>query len=511
MTLKEALHLGTHKSKETNHHNGTTSEVVSPTSPTQVERTDTMSSNEAIPKGGTPDTASTLEERLRAWKHVVGRLEEYVEQHEHLYRAVGKEYEKVGKKIEDPLKESEMFTQTAGGIASLFDNMRTNTSTLAASHQETAKTIKSGVIPQLERLHSEIKAKAKELNHGATKGTKAVTKSREHTQKHIDQLATNVGRFDSVGGASTKLTDPVEDPYVVRRKVLNKLNIQIGDENAQRQDLLAVQTGFQAFEAHVIQTIQGALNAFYQAVGGQSDKTKGLYGDIISCAGRVPLDMEWNAFFEKYEHVLINPAAPNRDVASITFPNQNHSSTKPLVEGSLQRKGKILGRYSTAYYVLTPSKYLHEFDNADEHNTKDPEPQMSLYLPECRIGALTAAPDAKFTLSGKDANKNPKLTREHDFTFKGATHEDAAKWWDAISKASGVRTAELPVPTPAPSRENSLAVGTAPPAYAEKEKGNLKLDTAAGQQETGVVPGGSVVQSPVAATPVTAAPVTSTK
>jgi len=191
-------------------------------------------------------------------------------------------------KIEVPLKESEMFTQTAGGISSLFDNMRTNTSALAVSHPETAKSIKSGVIPQLERLHAEIKAKAKELNQGATKGTKTVAKSREHTQKHIDQLAVNVGRFDSAGAAGTKLTDPIEDPYIVKRRVLNKLHIQVGDENAQRQDLLAVQTGFQAFEAHVIQTIQGALNAFYQVVGAQADKTKGLYGDIISMASFLP-------------------------------------------------------------------------------------------------------------------------------------------------------------------------------------------------------------------------------
>jgi len=127
---------------------------------------------------------------------------------------------------------------------------------------------------------------------------------------------------------------------------------------------------------------------------------------------------------------------------------------------------------------------------------------MSLYLPECKIGALTAAPDAKFTLSGKDANKNQKLTREHDFVFKASTHEEAAKWWDAISKASGVRTAELPTPTPAASRENSLAVGAAPPAYTEKGKDSLKLDTQVAGQETGVLGGGSVVQSPVAQTPV---------
>ena len=56
-----------------------------------------MSSTEAIPKGGTPDTASTLEQRLKAWKHMVGRLEDYMEQHESLYKTMGKEYEKVGK------------------------------------------------------------------------------------------------------------------------------------------------------------------------------------------------------------------------------------------------------------------------------------------------------------------------------------------------------------------------------------------------------------------------------
>lgn len=184
-------------------------------------------------------------------------------------------------KIADPLTEAEQFTQSAGGIASLFDNMRANNASLALSHIETAKAIKSGVIPQLERLHSEIKAKAKELNHGATKGTKAVLKSREHTQRHIDQLLTAVGKFDSVGGAGAKLYDPEDDPYIARRKVLNKLHQQVMDENAQRQDLLAVQTGFQEFETHIIQTVQAALNAFYQAVGGQADKTKTLYGDIV--------------------------------------------------------------------------------------------------------------------------------------------------------------------------------------------------------------------------------------
>lgn len=107
MTLKETLRLaGHHHAKNTNNvntnitNNATENQVVSPTSPTnghKIEKTDTMSSTEAIPKGGTPDTASTLEQRLRAWKHMVGRLEEYMEQHESLYKVMGKEFEKVGK------------------------------------------------------------------------------------------------------------------------------------------------------------------------------------------------------------------------------------------------------------------------------------------------------------------------------------------------------------------------------------------------------------------------------
>ena len=75
--------------------------------------------------------------------------------------------------------------------------------------------------------------------------------------------------------------------------------------------------------------------------------------------------MEWKNFVQKYEHALINPAAPNREISSLTFPNQNHTSTTPLVAGILQRKGTLWGRYNTAYYVVTPSKYLHEFENCD--------------------------------------------------------------------------------------------------------------------------------------------------
>ena len=183
--------------------------------------------------------------------------------------------------MSEPLKEAAMFTQETGGIQSYFDNIRSNNQALALSHLEASKALKSGVLPQLERLHAEIKAKVKELNHGVTKGTKAVAKSREGTKKHIDELAKLSSQFDSTGGGASKLHDPVADPYIVRRGVLHRLHKQVMDENAQRQDLLSVQQGFRIFEVHVIQSIQAAMNAFYQVVGGQAEKVKALYGDIV--------------------------------------------------------------------------------------------------------------------------------------------------------------------------------------------------------------------------------------
>ena len=44
----------------------------------------------------------------------------------------------------------------------------------------------------LERLHTEIKNKNKELNKGAGKGSKLVDKARKETQKHVELL----GQYD---------------------------------------------------------------------------------------------------------------------------------------------------------------------------------------------------------------------------------------------------------------------------------------------------------------------------
>jgi len=200
---------------------------------------------EAVPTENPKDTSELLAERLRAWKHAVAYLEDYIGATEKIQKAQSKEYEKVLKTIQNPLREGHHFQQELGGMAGLFENMRTNTQGLINSHLETESNLKGQVLPILDRLHKEIKHKSKELLSGAAKGAKEVDKARNTTQKHIELLGSQTANYQS-HGASMKSH---EDPYVVQRGVLHRLHKQVLEENNNRHDLISVQNNFAQFDA----------------------------------------------------------------------------------------------------------------------------------------------------------------------------------------------------------------------------------------------------------------------
>jgi hypothetical protein len=242
-----------------------------------------------------------------------------------------------------------------------------------------------------------------------------------------------------------------DDPYVLQRGVMYRLNKQIQEENNNRQDLISVQNSFAQFEAHILQTVQHGMGQFMQVVNAQAEQTKVMYGDMVGTAQRIPLDFEWNGFIQRNSTVLIDPAAPPRSTSNISFPNQNHKSTKPLIAGSLERKGKIMRSYDTNYYVVTPSKFLHEYKTDDDF-AKDPVPELSLYLPDCVVGALAGQ---KFNVKGKDVSKGKlgnTFSMSHELQFKAHTPDAAQKWYSIVTQAAGAGhvTSELPessVPT----------------------------------------------------------------
>lgn len=373
---------------------------------------------------------------------------------------------------------------------------------IANSHTETAKTLKGTVLPVFERLHSEIKNKTKELSKGAGKGSKAVDKARQHTQHHIEKLGQHSATFDSHGGKMSAL----DDPYVLQRGVMYRLNKQIQEENNNRQDLISVQNSFAQFEAHVIQTIQHGMAQFNQVVTSQAEQTKAMYGDMVGTAQRIPLDFEWNAFIQRNTGVLIDPSAPPRSVSNVRFPNENHRSTQPLIAGSLGRKGKIMRSYDTGYYVVTPSKFLHEFKTDDDF-AKDPVPELSLYLPDCMVGGINGQ---KFNVKGKDVSKGKvgnTFSMNHELQFKAHTPEAAAQWWEIIRSAAGQVTGELPDNSTPTSPVTSNTVSPQSTLGGAEKPAPLKTDLSGQTTGTTAPPSATTTgQTPLSAAPASGVP-----
>lgn len=461
------------------------------------------SDDDAVPEVDSNDAVSVLSERLQAWKHACGYLENYISATEKMQKAHAKEYEKVLKTINEPLKEGHHFDQSLGGIAGLFENMRTNTKGIANSHLETSKNLGGSVLPILTRLHQEIKNKSKEMNSGAGKGAKAVSSSRNSTQKHIELLGQHTAGFDSAGHKA----EAQNDPYVLKRGTLHRLHKQVVEENNSRNDIIAVQKNFEAFEAHVIQVMQQPFGAFLQQVGGQADRQKNMYTDMVGTAQKIPPEFEWMNFLSRSSHVLVDPDAPLREVKHIKYANEDHASTKPLIAGTLERKSRAMGGiggYKTAYYAVTPSKFLHQFES-DDNFKKDPTPELSLYLPDCTVGKLA---DTKFNVKGKDASKGKvgsAFQMQHELSFKAHTSSDAAQWYRIITDCLGGAGMTSPV---SPVTSANSPSDAKPPSYeqpAPLQTSNLPQDqsqASAGVTSAGTAPGSAAPGS--ATTPASA-------
>jgi hypothetical protein len=283
--------------------------------------------------------------------------------------------------------------------------------------------------------------------------------------------------------------DAHNDPYVLQRGIRYRLHKQVGEENNNRHDLLAVQDSFQQFEAHVIRTIQQAMAAFYQNVGGQADRQKAMYADMVTTAQNVPPDFEWKGFVHRNGILLIDPSVPERNVSHIKFPNQDHPLTQPLIAGTLERKSRApIKGYTAGYYAITPSKFLHEFQSNDDFQN-DPTPELSLHLPDCTVGALDGN---EFHVKGKDVSKSKiasALSMSHELEFRAPNLEVAQRWWSIIHEMAGA-AGDAAGSVPVSPVDTAKFAGQHPPPHYDDARHVAPVQTQAlAQPEAGTTSG----------------------
>lgn len=166
----------------------------------------------------------------------------------------------------------------------------------------------------------------------------------------------------------------------------------------------------------------------------------------------------------------------------------------------MERKSRALGGlagYKSAHYVVTPSKYLHQFED-DDNFRKEPTPDLSLYLPDCTVGALV---DDKFSIKGKDMSKGKvgsAFQMSHELTFKAPSPAEAQKWYAVISEAAGAKNITTEVPSPVSTRQPD-----GPPVYAGKDAPPLRTQgLAQGQSQASAEPQSALsAKAPLSAGP----------
>ncbi|KAM5432733.1 hypothetical protein MferCBS31731_007357 [Microsporum ferrugineum] len=436
------------------------SNTVTTSNTTRTSTSTSMGEGDAIPDSDYKDTTNLLVERLHAWKHVCGNLEDYMTTTMKVQKSHAKELEKVFKTVSEPIKEEHHFDQGATGVSGLYEALRRNTQGLAEAHADAEKRLKQSVVPILEQLHAEIKTKAKELGGGAMKHGKEVTKSRAATQKHIELLGQYAATFET----SKSRLDAAHDPYILSRGVTYRLGRQVADENLHFQEILTIQNSIPTFEAHIIETIQRAMNEFFQCMTAQTDHHRNMYSNIVTHSQQIPIDFELNNFFKRNDATLLDPSAPLRDLATIRYANQDHHATKSLVEGILDRKSRaVLKGYTGGYFAITPAGYLHGFKENDD-TRHEPVPDISLYLPECTIGGFN---DLKFSVKGKDLSGGKVGNAFHmtsEFNFKARTKNDFEQWQAVLSNPSSWSGAGSVVASPSGSQVASPVSPISPAA-----------------------------------------------
>lgn len=376
-----------------------------------------------------------LIERFTGWKHITKQLISYFEGIADIEYNTAKELTKLGGVIQVPFREGNQFLGE-NGIQDVYYGIRDKTRIIADHHANLAKTVEGSIVQHLQKLRSEIKAHVKNVQQDTGKLANSVAKEREMSTKMISDLARSITLLKNTPMSVTAK----EDPYTANMNVFRQLQRQVNEENALQKSIIIMQQNSAHFEEGIVRSIQSAWQTFDEWSGRMSAQVQDTWLSLGQEMRSLQPNSEWIAFAARSDH-LLDPDTPLRNPETIDYPGKDDPSVIPVHQGILERKKRFTKTYKESFYVLTPAGYLHEHGSSD--TTRHPHPELSLFLPECTLGAPStmASKSHKFHISAKTSNVKslPGLGKsDHAYTFRARSHEELMEWWNDIKQLSKV-------------------------------------------------------------------------
>ncbi|CBQ68294.1 conserved hypothetical protein [Sporisorium reilianum SRZ2] len=415
---------------------------------TSVSRKSTVASRNAslIKKNTGPHElrpSDILIERFTGWKHITKQLISYFEGIADIEYNTAKELTKLGGVIQVPFREGNQFLGE-DGIQDIYYGIRDKTRVIADHHANLAKTVEGSIVQHLQKLRSEIKAHIKNVQQDTGKLANSVAKEREMSTKMITELARSITLLKNTPMSVTAR----EDPFAANQQVFRQLQRQVNEENALQKSIIIMQQNSAHFEEGIVRSIQSAWQTFDEWSGRMSAQVQDTWLSLGVQMRSLQPNSEWIAFAARSDH-LLDPDTPLRNPETIDYPGKDDPSVIPVHQGILERKKRFTKTYKESFYILTPAGYLHEHGSSDP--TKHPQPELSLFLPECTLGppSTMAAKSHKFHIEGRKVTGNQSavpskglaslgMGREHAYTFRARSHEEMMEWWNDVKQLSKV-------------------------------------------------------------------------
>lgn len=378
--------------------------------------------------------------------------------------------------------EQKPHTQVkGGGINQFFENLKLRMDLNAQATNEGVSVIKQQILPELKKVGGDIQMRKKKLISDNQKELKELKKLSSQTSKEVSRLQNATKQFESsYNPASAEMSklDYKSDPYFVKRVVMYHGDEQLQKENTHFDFLENNEIVFQILEKQIMEILKKVFNSFNTCLGNYYGHLLNNVNFVAESLNAVRDDYDWHNFTRHNKGKLLSvdenglPKENTRDLQEITnmgnltigdenassnppkipikehsskrvisqveYPDFNHPSTEPILDGILSRReGTLNKKYVSNYYVISKSRYLFEYPSRsfrDSHH-----PAVAIYLPEAILGkpADRASDKFKFELQGKDVSSKVSVTKK-TLLIKANSYEEMMTWYNVLAEVSGM-------------------------------------------------------------------------
>ncbi|GAA6058101.1 hypothetical protein JCM3770_001113, partial [Rhodotorula araucariae] len=302
----------------------------------------------------------------------------------------------------------------------------------ADGHLELAKMTNVHIVEPLKRIHIGIKAFIADLDQQLNTLAVDVVKERETSVERLKHLVASVATYT----AAPLNVPATEDPLILRSTAEQQMRKQVARENELLRATLTWQDMARDFEIELFDRVGACWKTWEETTAECSGASQARVAEVGKLVDALPNSAEWEYFTSL--NYLVPSTTPARDLDFVDYPERNHPATKPVKEGVLERRKRVVKNWKEAYFVLSPAGYLHEYPTA---STPLSSPSTSLFLPNCTITPLTepslgskAGRDKPASFSVEGRKSFGLHHRETGGSYRARSYAEAQEWWTAISQ-----------------------------------------------------------------------------